>query len=99
MISIEFTQSQCSDHKIHTIEEIECKLSVKFQNDYLDLIADEIFYEHHYSDIALMLINRLERVFDDFGITYSIHALDKIVERFMVNEHSFIQVDERFLSK
>lgn len=98
MIYIEFTQSNYSS-LIHSYNEIECKLSMKFQADYLELTIDELFYERNYSDIALLLVNMLERVLNNWGITCSIHLLDKLVEQLLANKHSFIQVDERFLSK
>ncbi|MGM0260456.1 hypothetical protein [Enterococcus sp. AZ102] len=100
MIYIEFTQRQCNEQDfIHDISETDCKLTVRLENDYLDLILDELFYETDEEDIALVLLNKLEKVLTDLEVSYSIIVLDYITKLLLEEDHSFIQLQEFLLSK
>lgn len=100
MIYFEFKQRKCNEQDfIHNSREIECKLAVKLENEYFDLIMDELFYEKNDDDIALVLLNKLEKVLNDLEITYSMRVLDYVTKMLLEEDHIFIKVQEFLLAK
>lgn len=100
MIYIEFSKRKCDEKDfIHDSSETECKLIVKLAAGDLDLIMDELFYETNYSDISLVLLNNLEKILTELEVFCPMRMLDYIVNKLLLSEHGFIEVDDRFLDK
>lgn len=100
MIYIEFTQRKCNKQDlIHKDSETECKLAVKLETSDLEIVMDELFYETSYSDISLILLNRLEKVLNDLEVSCSMNMLDHLTRNLIDQEHSLIVCEEIFLNK